>query len=97
MKTLTIILFLLFLLPSCGGYKESVKQSQEQAFLSFTGNAIGASFSVDNGDRVTIGEGSFVYKLKPGKHEVKVFRGGQTVVQRQIYIGDQETVEVQVP
>lgn len=97
MKNLSIILVLCVVFSSCGGYKEAVTQKSEKSFLKFIGVTTGASFTVDGGEMLTIEHGDFVYQVKPGKHEIKVYRANQVIVNRVLYVDSQSTVEVELP
>jgi len=98
MKNVSLaLLFCLFLTSCAGGYRETITQKSEKSFLKFTGTTAGASFTIDGSDMVTIDTGDFVYQVKPGKHEIKVYRANQVIVSRSVFVDSQATMEIEVP
>lgn len=101
MKTTLMIIalsFALTLVASCGGgYTSGTVQSAEESFLKFTGNTIGVTISVDAGTPFPYSKETDLYKLKPGSHAVKVYRGAQLVVDRQLVLDNHVTFEIDVP
>ncbi len=100
MKKLLIILSIALLSFSGCGYKEGVKTEASQAYLYFTGfsqNNSSVSVSIDNSEEfhVTSGENNH-YLVQPGKHIVKVYKNGELVVEREIYVGDGIAKEIKV-
>jgi hypothetical protein len=79
------------------GYKSGVSTGEQEAFLYFTGKVKGATVSVDGGEPFAVKAGrDNQYKIKPGKHSVKVYSGGKVVVDREIYVGDGVAKEIGV-
>ena len=97
MKNISLALLFCLALTSCGGYQETITQKSEKSFLKFTGTTAGASFTIDGGELVTIDKGDFIYQVKPGKHEIKVYRTNQIIVNRSVFVDSQATMEVEVP
>jgi hypothetical protein len=97
MKLFVITFFLSIILSACGGYNTGVLQKSDQGFLKFSGNTFGMSISLDDGEPFTKDEKVDLIKLKPGKHNLKVFRNGTVVVNRIIIVENQNTVEIEVP
>ena len=97
MKNVSLTLLFCLALSSCGGYKETITQKSEKSFLKFTGTTAGASFTIDGGEMVTIDKGDFVYQVKPGRHEIKVYRANQAIVTRSVFVDSQATMEIEVP
>ena len=79
------------------GYKEGVKIEEKEAFLYFNGNTDGVSVSVDDAEHFSVKEGiNNQYKVKSGKHTVRVFRDGKLIVLRELYLGDGMSVGIGV-
>jgi|WetSurMetagenome_2_1015567.scaffolds.fasta_scaffold473688_2 hypothetical protein len=93
---------LAFCLYGCG-YNEYTVQKTDKAFIKFTGAVQEAMAQVDNGEPfpiVVITDDSEVNPLRqiaPGKHTVSVVKGDVQVVNKLIFVGTHETVEVYVP
>lgn len=60
---------------------------------------------IDNSAIITLelakrGRDKFVrsvrYKVSPGSHDVKVYRNGNLIINKKIYIGNQETVQIEI-
>jgi len=98
MKHLLISLGLLFVLFYSGcGYKEGVRNEQMQASVYFTGNTKGVTVSIDGGQEFRISRGhNNQYRVKPGIHNIRVYRGENIIVDRKVYIGDGIAKEIGV-
>lgn len=90
MKYLLINIALVSMLWLSGcGYKEGVSAGDQKSFLYFYGNSKNATVSIDDGEKFSVKTGrDNQYKIKPGKHTVRVYREGKMVVEREIYVGD---------
>lgn len=96
-KLLAYLSVLSIIILSGCGYKSGVTTEEEKAYLYFSGSMDNVSVSVDNGPAFTVKNGKEnQYKIKPGKHVVKVFRGKELVVEREVYIGDGISKEIEV-
>lgn len=82
---------------SCGGYNTATIQKSEKGFLKFTGRMEQVRIMIDESELSTSENKDAVYQVKPGKHEVKVFRNEQIIVDRIVYVDDQVTMEVEIP
>jgi len=91
-----IVVFCLFAISGCG-YREGITQKSELSYIRLTGNPSGVTVVIDDLQPFTVTEGDKVYQLAPGKHIIKVFRGGNPVVHRIIILDSGVTTEVQVP
>jgi len=101
MKKLTILLTMLALFGmSACGYKEGVRTEASKSYLYFTGFAKedkSVSVSIDKGTQFSVLEGKLNrYSVKPGKHLIEVYKNGELVVQREIYLGDGIAREIEV-
>lgn len=92
-----IISAVMFLLMSCGGHNEGVILKSEQGFIVFKGDITGVTVSVDNGKSFALDEKTERYQIKPGKHEVKIYRNGDLVLTKVIIIDNQITMEIDIP
>ena len=79
------------------GYKEGVKSEEKKSYLYFSGNTDDVTVSVDNAEQFSIKEGiNNQYKVKSGKHTVRVYRDGKIIVERELYLGDGMSVGIGV-
>ncbi len=98
MKYLLIsIAFLSTLWLSGCGYKEGVSVGDQKSFLYFSGNTDNVSVSVDDGEKFSVDNGrDNQYKIKPGKHSIRVYREDKLIVNREIYVGDEIAKEINI-
>ena len=97
MKLFVAAFFLSIILSACGGYNTGILQKSEKGFIKFSGNTVGMTISLDEGERFTKDEKIDLIEIKPGKHSVKVFRNESLMVNRIIIVENQNTVEIEVP
>ncbi len=110
MKKILLICLLILLLASCG-YKEGIIQKAEQSYLKFTGNWQAALVQIDDikpfklrgiegsseaGAEVSAPEGK-LYQISPGRHDIKIYKSGNVVVNRILLLENQATTEVFIP
>jgi len=105
MKKLIIIPILALLFISCTyGNREGVVQKSGKSYLHFQGNPANVTFVIDDGEPINLEEekGSdryapnLLYEISPGKHSLKVFRNGELIIERLIYVASSETKEVEL-
>lgn len=97
MRTLTVLGFLGLLLISSCGYKEGISISEQASYLYFTGDTSTILVSIDGGEKFSVSSGrDHQYKITPGKHIVRVYRGEAMLVERQIYLSDGVAKEIGV-
>lgn len=98
MKKFIAVLTLAMTMTLTGcGYKSGVSTGERQAYLYFTGSVDDVSVSVDDGKRFGVKPGrDNQYRILPGKHSVKVYRGDDLIVDREIYVGDGVAKEIGV-
>lgn len=97
MKYLVSFVLALFL-TSCGGYNTTVVQKSEKGFFKFIGNLDRVKIIIDDGASFSPEkEKDQVFQVKPGKHEIKIYRDEQLIVNRVIVIDNQTTTEVEIP
>lgn len=95
MKYFIIIALISTLYLSGCGYKEGVSAGDQKSFLYFTGNSKDVSVSVDDGEKFSVKSGrDNQYKVKPGKHTIRVYRGEKLIVHRELYLGDEIAKEI---
>ena len=88
--------FVLLFVGGCG-YNSGALTPEKRAYLYFTGATEGVEVSIDNGPTFAVKKGEENhYKLKPGMHSVKIYRDGDMIVERQIYLGDGIAKEIEV-
>lgn len=99
---LIVLASCLFITLSSCGYKEGVIQPGDKSYLVFTGNTQDIQITIDNNAPISVQadvENKSVthYQISPGKHMIVIRRGSETVLQREILIGNGMTKEIQVP
>ncbi len=97
MKTILIISIFSMFFISCGGYNTGAVQKTEKGQLRFVGNLSQASFSIDEGDQIVVSKQEVVYQMKPGNHNVKVFRDSKLIVNRSLFFDSNVIMEVEIP
>ncbi|MDH4944811.1 hypothetical protein [Sulfurimonas sp. C5] len=98
MKTIiiTLVTLLLTFFSGCG-YKEGVTTEDTKAYLYFSGDLDDVTVSVDHAEEFKVKAGrDNQYKLKPGKHLIEVYRDGQKIIQREIFLGNGIAKEIEV-
>ena len=79
------------------GYKEGVVTPDQKAYLYFSGNVTDVKVSVDNSKGFQVEEGkNHQYKINPGKHTVKIYRGNEMIINRDIFVSDGVGKEIEV-
>ncbi len=98
MKNVLLIISLLVLLGFSGcGYKQGVITGDKKSYLYFTGNTENILVSINDGIQFSVKAGKDnQYKIKPGKHLVKVYKGDKIIVKREIFVGDGIAKEIEV-
>lgn len=95
----------------CGEYREGIIQKAEKSFLWFTGETENAVVFVDGKEFARLSAATYVddqgqkkqkkdvtyYQLEPGRHEIRIEKGGNVVVNRTVLLGNQMTKEIMVP
>ncbi|MFI3272177.1 MAG: hypothetical protein R3Y11_08785 [Pseudomonadota bacterium] len=107
-KSLSFLLMALLITASiigCSGHS-GVRQGDDTAWFSFTGNTRGAMASIDGGAPFLLLEKKYSqekkvspkhYAVPSGKHHISVNRDGIEVVNRTVLLGSQEVKEIYVP
>lgn len=83
-------------LVGCGGYQTGVRQKATVSAIELTGNYAGATLVIDNGQPLSLDK-IHRYELAPGKHTIQVFRGDRLLVNRVLFLSNDQTTEVRVP
>lgn len=92
--SLSILLMLGF---SACGYKEGVVTHSQKSYLTFSGDTSDVEVSIDNGSHFSVESGNeHQYAIKPGKHHIEIYKNNQKIVDREIYISDEVTKEIEV-
>ena len=67
------------------------------AHFAFVGETRGAALVIDDQPPVALdGDGQSV-QTEPGKHRIRVTKGDRVVIDREVLIGDRQTMEISVP
>lgn len=99
----------LIVLYACG-YQEGIIQKGEKSFLKFSGNWENVSVQIDDkepfvlksiatsedSEKRDVAENK-IYQILPGKHSLKVYRDGNLIVNRILFLENQATTEVIIP
>lgn len=97
MRNFAVLFFSVILFTHCGGYKTGVLEKDSSGFIKFIGNTTNASVEIGETISFSINPETDIYKLKPGKYTVKVYRDNNLVVERILIIQSQNTIELEVP
>jgi len=106
----TILLSLAIILSSCSSSTiDSMTQIADRSYLYFrtTDNTDGQifSFCIDDGTKMVLtadqvnspSQNKILYQIPQGKHIIQVYKNNQLIVKKNVYIGNQETMEVVLP
>ncbi|RME27820.1 MAG: hypothetical protein D6806_04005 [Deltaproteobacteria bacterium] len=99
-RLVLIAVMVCFAAGGCFRRVSETRQLDETAAIVFVGAIEGAQAYIDDGagiDLSTGGQRPRRYTVEPGTHRVRVMRGGQVVVDREIFVGDGQVFEVKVP
>jgi hypothetical protein len=91
-----LLLIFLVLFSSCAGTRTSVTQVNDNSYVVFIGkktmSANDYGFYTENKYEAKIDD-----KLTfEGTHNIKVYRNGNLVINKNIYIGNQETMQIEL-
>lgn len=93
-----------FVLGSCWRMNEVRSQADSTAYLQFIGDARGLELALDGEAPLALaaggGSGSVEdvrWSLPSGRHLIELYRHGQVVLRRDLYIGPGETRIIEVP
>ncbi len=95
---------LIVLLSACGSVSNTTKQATNAAYVKLVGSLEGVSVQIDNGQRRSLSElfgdiddGLVRLQLGSGNYQIKLYKNGQLVVNRKIFLATSEHVEIRVP
>ncbi|NOR42349.1 MAG: hypothetical protein GQ572_03360 [Gammaproteobacteria bacterium] len=105
MKKLLIIIMALFMLTSCGTYRQSVLVD-DKAYLLLIGDPMNNVVTIDNNKPIDLAQETTSYDLNGktatkievsiGSHTVKITKGGVLTVNRKFYVSTGTSFEVQL-
>lgn len=110
MKKYLLLFCSLLLITSCG-YKEGIIQKSDKSYFNFIGDVKNVSVQIDSAEPFTLGslvvdddgkerivnKKNKLYQVAPGKHNLKVYRNGQLVINRVLFLDNNVIKEVQIP
>jgi len=106
MKKFIVLLLGIMIIHGCG-YQEGIVQKGEKSFIKFTGNWMNVSVRIDDMNQFVLtpgtaseksgGDNNKLYQVSPGKHLIKVYRDGDLIVDRILFLDNQTTAEVIIP
>lgn len=91
-RVLFVFAFVLF--AGCASETGTVTRAPISHF-SFVGNIKSAVVSIDEQQGVILDGNKLV--TSPGKHRIRITKGGRLVVDREVMVGDQQTLEISIP
>jgi len=107
MRTRRPILLLLaatsILLAGCWRQSEIARQEEGVSYLKFLGSTSGVLLVLDGSEETELsgpardGGGDVLWKVLPGRHVVVLTRGGVPILQRNVYAGPGQVLEITVP
>lgn len=107
MKKILFLFFGILFIVSCGGYKEGIVQKSDESFLKFTGNWQNVTVQIDDlppfifekqdKSEKRKSKKEILYQISPGKHIIKVYRGGRLLVNRILFLDNHVIKEVRIP
>jgi hypothetical protein len=94
---LLAILPMLVVVSSCEMTERAV-QLADEGYLMFRGNLTGLKLQVDDAPQVDIQDSKkdVRYTLESGRHRIRVYRAGLTIVDRQVLVTTGQGIEVVV-
>jgi uncharacterized lipoprotein YajG len=103
MKKIILLLLGILILHACG-YQEGIVQKGEKSFIKFAGNLENVSVQLDDMNQFVLksvsesgADDNKLYQVSPGKHVLKVYRDGNLIINRILFLDDQATAEVIIP
>jgi hypothetical protein len=106
MKKVILLLLGILILHACG-YQEGIVQKGEKSFIKFAGNWENAAVQIDDMNQFVLksgadsekssGDDNKLYQVSPGKHSLKVYRDGNLIINRILFLDNQTTTEVIIP
>ncbi len=95
---LSFVLVALFWLGGCMANTGTITHAAVSHF-SFVGNTQGATVTIDDQTGVALGgDGSpHLISSEPGRHRIRVTVGDRLVIDREVLVGDQQTMEISIP
>lgn len=93
---------LLTALTGCWPQREMTVQEEDRAYLRFIGNRRGLELQLDGGGRQKLGTSESrgedtLWQVQPGRHRVELYRGGERVLRRDVYVGLGQTLDLTIP
>ncbi len=99
-KVIFLFSGVLFLFIYACGYQAGIIQKADKSYFKFTGNRENVSVAIDELKPFVLEskEGNkMLYQTSPGKHSLKVYRNGELLIDRLLFLENQAATEVQIP
>lgn len=101
-------LAVLFLVACTSSYESTTQQADDGAYIRLSGNFMGAELTINQQPPIQIREGSTrtfqldnervaLFELNPGAQRIRITRGGEVIVNREVYVGRGNTIAIRVP
>lgn len=99
-KKIFFIIFTLALFAGCGLHEGTINKGQI-SYLIFTGNSDKVQVYIDDLQPFSVKPSNDSqpdrYEISPGKHKIKIERGGNIVVNRRVLLGNGIIKEIKIP
>lgn len=89
------------------GTKQSVLQKEDSSSIRFLGDATGIQVQIDNdakrttdksgGNELNAWNPRTLYRITPGKHQLRIYRSDSLIVNNVFFIGSNEIKEISLP
>lgn len=101
-------LAVLFLAACTSSYESTTQQADDGAYIRLSGNYMGTELTINQQPPIRIQEGSTrtfqldnervaLFELSPGAQRIRITRGGEVLVNRELYVGRGNTIAIRVP
>ena len=107
-KTLLLVVSVFALAACTSSYESTTQQADEGAYIRLSGNFLGTELTINEQAPIQLREGSTrtfrlddervaVFELMPGPQRIRITRGGELLVNRELYVGRGNTIAIRVP
>jgi len=109
LRTILMVLCASVLLGGCG-YHEGVVVRDEMAYVQLVGDWTNVAVQIDNTEPTLLKyepdpydpqapprQPALKYAMATGKHTIKLYREGRLILDRVVFLSNQQTTEVRVP
>lgn len=91
---IALIIYTSVWLVGCSSSTGTITRAPSSQF-SFVGNTQDALIAIDDRPPVALDRGKLA--IEPGRHHIRVLKDGRVIVDRNVLVGDQQTMEISIP